>query len=178
MNLNWLDIVLIAILLVTVILGFAKGLIREIIGLASVILGLILASLYYPYVSSFFEHIISHETLSHFLGFLIIFFAVLLVGGLISHLLSKLMKGPLKFLNHLLGGAFGLLKGILICGVLVFALLVFPISKEALVKSYFAPYCFGLAKATVYLIPQDLRAKFKSAYQDIVRSVEKHGKKV
>jgi len=178
MDLGWLDFVFMAILLVALIIGFIKGLIREIIGLVAVVLGLILAAFYYPYASRIFELFISHETLAHFLGFLLIFFAILAIAGLISHLLSKLMKGPFRFLNHFLGGIFGFLKGILVCGVIVFAFIVFPVSKEALINSYFAPYCFAISKAMVYLIPQDLRNEFKSAYQDIIQKVKEHGKKV
>ncbi|MGB8952736.1 MAG: CvpA family protein [Candidatus Aminicenantales bacterium] len=175
---NWLDIVLGAILLILLIVGLIKGLIKEIIGIAAVIAGIILASRFYSYPGNFLNWLISEQVVSNFLGFLIFFFAVLAVGAVISSLLSKLMKGPLKFFNHILGGVFGFIEGILVCGVCVFALLVFPINTDVLLKSRIAPYCYGLTKGMIYLIPQELKAKFKDAYQNIVHGEKKNGKKV
>jgi len=116
--------------------------------------------------------------LPYLLGFLTIFFAVLALGWLISHLLSKLMKGPLKFLNHVLGGGIGFLKGILICGVVVFALLLFPVNKEALKASKLSPHCVKATKLVFFLIPQEIKDQFKEAYQDIMEPGEKNGKEV
>ena len=47
-----------------------------------------------------------------FLGFLLIFFVVVLVGAILAFLLSKLMKGTIQVVNHFLGGVFGCLGGI------------------------------------------------------------------
>jgi len=176
MSLNWLDIILLAILIITFILGIMKGLIRQIIGIAAVIIGLILAVYNYPYVSEFYMDLVSNKVVSQLLGFFTVFIAVLLVGWLISYLLSKLMIGPLKFVNHVLGGVLGLLKGILIAGVIVFALLVFPVDKRALRHSELAPYCFKITEAIYYLIPESLKQDFKKAYRDITGKEEKYEK--
>lgn len=178
MSLNWLDAVLIAILAVTFILGIVKGLIRQIIGILAVIFGLILAVNFYSYVAELYLRLISNRILCYLLGFLTIFFAVLAIGLLFSHLLSKLKKGPLKLLNHVLGGGIGILKGVLICGVVVFALLIFPVNKRALKESQLAPYCLEIIKAAVYIIPQEIKEKFKEAYQDIMGTGEKDGKRI
>ena len=76
MSFNWLDITLMAILIITFILGIVKGLIRQIIGIAAVIIGLILAVFNYPYVSQFYMRLISHQTVSNLLGFFTVFIAV------------------------------------------------------------------------------------------------------
>lgn len=178
MSLNWLDIILLAILLITFILGIVKGLIRQVIGIAAVIAGLILAIYNYAYVSQVYSRLISHQALSHLLGFFTVFVVVLGLGWLISALLSKLAKGPLKFLNHALGGILGLLKGILISGVVVFAFLIFPANKEVLKESQLAPYCLKITKAIYYLIPQSLKQEFKKAYQDILGKGKGYGKKI
>lgn len=178
MTFNWLDIILIAILLITLILGVIKGLIRQIIGILAVIVGLILAVYYYSSVAQVFERLVSNLTLTYLLGFFAVFIAVLCLGWLLSYLLSKLMKGPLKFLNHVFGGALGFLKGILICGVIVLALLIFPKEKRALTESVLAPYCLHITRAMYYLIPQSLKQEFKKAYQEILGKEEKDEKKV
>jgi len=178
MSLNALDIILIAILLVTLILGLIKGLVRQIIGIIAVVAGLILAANYYPLIFPLFKGFISSVLVSNFLAFLLIFGAVLLAGWLIGLLTSKLMKGPLAFMNHLWGGVIGLIKGILICGVLVFALLVFEVQKNALAGSRLAPFCLQAARATVNIIPRDLKAKFKASYEEMREGGGRHGQKI
>lgn len=175
---NWLDIVLLIIVLITAILGIIKGFVRGIIGIAAAVAGLILASLYYPLPASFLFTFISSENWSKFIGFLIVFFAVLSVGWLIAFLLSKLMKGPLKFVDHLMGGILGCLKGIIICGVVVFALLLFPIERKSLTESSLAPECLKVTKALFTLVPRELKEQFKLAYEDIIGRPKRHGKKV
>lgn len=175
---NWLDVILIAILIVTSFLGIIKGLVKQLFGLLAVIIGLILALGFYSQVSWLYRRLVSNEVLSHFLGFITIFLAVLCIGWLSSRTLSKLIKGPLKLLNKVLGGGLGLLKGILVCGVVVFALLVFPISKKALKESQLSPVCLQMTRAIIGLIPRELKEEFREAYQEIIRRVEKDAKKV
>ena len=177
---GWVDIILAVILVVALVVGLIKGLMREAIGLAAVLIGFIVASRTYIHVAEFLQKYIHEPAAAKFLGFILVFLAVILVGELAALLLSKLMVGPLKFINHVLGGIFGLLEGVLICGILIFALLVFPINKGALSHSRLAPYCYGLTKVLVNLIPQDLKNQFKEAYENIKREVKevKNGQKI
>jgi len=175
---NWLDIVFAVILIVTLVIGIVKGLVRQVIGLAAVVLGLILASLYYEGVAKIIEKVVHDKLLSNFLGFLTVFFLVVVAGALLGHIISKSMKGPLAFANRFFGGLFGLLKAVLICGVIVFAMTAFNLARPAIEGSRLAPVCLGVARAAVNLIPQDLRAKFNQSYQEIRRSGGKHGEKI
>lgn len=175
---NWIDVILISVLALTSILGVIKGLVKQVFGLLAGIVGLILALGFYSQVSWIYLRFVSNEVVANFLGFLTIFLAVLCLGWVSSYCLSKFIKGPLKLLNNILGGGLGLLKGILICGVVVFALLVFPISKKALKESVLSPVCLQMTRAMISLIPQELKEKFKEAYQEITRRVEKDGKKI
>lgn len=175
---NWLDIILLIIIVASLILGSIKGLVRQVIGIAAVIFGLVLALVYYPYVAVLYHRWIESQVLSHFLGFITVFIAVLCLGWLIAWLISKIIKGPLKFIDHVLGGGFGFLKGILICGVLVFALLIFPVSVRALKNSYLAPYCLGMTKLVAKVMPQELKDTFKETYDEIMGGRPKNAKRV
>lgn len=177
MNSNWVDLMLVVILGLTTLFGVLKGFVRQIIGILAVIGGLVLAVNTYPLVSDFFSQWISSITLSNFIAFIAVFIAALCLGGILSFLFSKVMRGPLKFVNNALGGGLGLLKGLLICGVIVFAMLVFPFREDVLKQSFLAPYCLRVTKAVIYLIPDDLKEKFNEAYKDIVKKgVEDAGK--
>ena len=70
------------------------------------------------------------------------------------------------------------LEGVLICGALVFALLVFPINKARSPRPGWRPTAIGLTKTMVGLIPQELKDQFKSAYREIVKSESVDGKKI
>jgi len=175
---NWLDIVLLIILLLSFILGLIKGFVKQIVGIVAVVVGLILAAMYYHHVSRLLIRAFVSEQWSHLVAFLIVFLVVLAVGSLVGFLVSKLMVGPLKFFDHFLGAVLGLGKGILICGVIVIGMLVFPVSKEALMKSSIAPYCYWLTKGMVQVIPTELKEKFKETYMEIIERTRKHGEKV
>lgn len=175
---GWLDIVLAVVMLGTLIAGLIKGLIKEAVGIAAAVGGFILAARWYKPVAAWLDKSFVSPSISKFLGFILVFAAVVLVGVFVAAILSKLMVGPLKAANHLLGGLLGLVEGMLISGALVFALMVFPINKETLTASRLAPYCYGLTKTMVGLIPQELKDRFKSAYQEIVKSESVDGKKI
>ena len=178
MNMSTIDIILAIIILVTLVLGLIKGLVRQVIGLVAVVAGLVLAARYYPRTGAFVRKIVSNGVVADFIGFLALFAAVIAVGWLVGLLVSKLMKGPLNFLDHVLGGVFGLIKGVLICGVIVFALLVFEVRRDALAGSTLAPLCFHATRAVVRLIPGDLKAKFKTAYQGTRKGGASHGQEI
>ena len=175
---NWLDFVLLAIIVLTAVIGIFRGFVKQVIGLVAVVAGLILASLYYRQTAGIFETFIKNSLLSDFLGFLLIFVLVLIAGAILGHLITKAMKGPLAFANRLFGAIFGFVKAVLICGILVFALVSFEIAKPALETSILAPACLGVTRAVINLIPQDLRAKFNSSYKQIRESGGKHGQKI
>jgi membrane protein required for colicin V production len=175
---NWLDFVFVLILVATLVMGIVRGLVRQVIGLAAVILGLVLASLYYTGIAEIFQSFFRDRLVSNFLGFLVIFFAVLAAGALLGFFISKAMKGHLAFVNRFFGGLFGFLKAILICGIIAFALAAFNIGRPAVETSRLAPICMGVTRAAVNLIPQELRIKFNQSYQEIRKSGGKDGQKI
>jgi len=175
---NWLDYVLLAIILVTAGVGIVKGFVRQAIGLVAVVAGLVLAVVYYERTAAVFETFVKNRLLSNFLGFLLIFGIVLVAGAILGHLVTKAMVGPLAFVNRFFGAVLGLLKAILICGILVFALVSFEIAKPALKTSVLAPACLGITRAVISLIPQDLKARFNESYKRIRESGGKHGQEI
>jgi membrane protein required for colicin V production len=175
MNFTWVDFLLCGIVVAAIVIGLVKGLIRETFSLASVILGLILAGQYYENLATLLRPIIVQKDLDFFVSFLLIFTVVVIVGWLMGGLLSRAAKGPFKFFNHALGAVFGFIKGILISGVVVLALLVFSVDRTAVAKSWMAPYALSVTNGIVELVPQELKARFKEIYADIKGKVGKHG---
>lgn len=177
MNYTWLDFLLAAVMIVTVIVGLYKGLIREVLGVVAAVLGLILAGQYYENLAAVLRSIITAKDVDAFVSFIVIFLVVMVVGYVIGALLSRAAKGPLKFFNHVLGGVFGIIKGFLVCGVVVLALIVFSIDRTTVTRSVLAPYALTVTNSIVRLVPQELKAKFRVIYEDIKGKVGKHGEK-
>jgi membrane protein required for colicin V production len=175
---NWLDYVLLAIIVVTAIVGIFKGFVRQVIGLVAVVAGLVLAVVYYQQTAGIFMGFVKNQLVSNFLGFLLIFVIVLIAGAILGHLVTKAMVGPLAFVNRLFGAVFGIIKAVLICGIIVFALVSFEIAKPALETSVLAPACLGVTRAVVNLVPKDLRTRFNESYKRIRESGGKHGQEI
>ena len=186
---NWLDIVLIVIFAVSVVSGVAKGFARQVIGLAAAVAGFLCGLWFYGSAGSFLLPYVSHKGIANFLGFVLIFVAFLILGALVGKLLSVLLKWVgLSWLDRLLGGVFGLVRGLIIAIALVLALLAFwpPPPPRALVGSRVAPYVIDAAHACAYLAPRDVRegvqdsyAKVKEAWGQFLEKVrqEKQGRR-
>lgn len=177
-HLNWLDSLLLVILLVTFIIGLVKGFIRQIIGVLAVVGGLILAARYYAWLSWKLFRVVDSDFWRNGLSFLLIFFGVILAGWALGFILSKLMKGGLNLTNHLLGGALGLLKGILIGAVIILAMLSFGFQREAIIASRLAPSMIKIARGLVLLIPQDLKDHFSDTVKYFERKGGRHEQKI
>jgi membrane protein required for colicin V production len=175
---NWLDYVLLAIIVVTAIVGIVKGFVRQVIGLVAVIAGLVLAVVYYEQTAHVFMAFVKNQLVSNFLGFLLIFVVVMVAGAILGHLITKAMVGPLAFVNRLFGAVFGLIKAVLICGILVFALVSFEMARPAVETSVLAPACLGITRAVINLVPKDLRARFNESYKRIRESGGKRGQEI
>jgi len=164
---NWLDLILVMILIAAFVIGILKGLVRQIVGILAALVGLFVALAFYPYLSVAFRLLMKNDVMRDFLSFLTIFLILLLIGWLTGRLFTKAMKGPFKFLNHVLGGILGALKGALLCGILVFSMLIFPVNSDALRGSALSPYCIVITRSVIDLIPQELKQAFIKAYEEI-----------
>ena len=165
---GWLDVVLGLLVLGAIVMGFVKGLVRELLGFVVVIAGIVLAARWYPPVASVAGKFVRSEPVANFLGFILVFLAVFVAGAVLTGLLSKVMKGGLGFINHFLGGVIGLVEGVLVGGALVFGLLAFPVNPDAVADSKLAPVCYETTKVLISLIPQELKDKIKTTYDGVV----------
>src|ERR1051325_3278382 len=123
---NWLDIVLLLILVISIGSSFRKGLSREIIGLISVVLALLLGIWFYGIPAGWVAPYLSSRALAGFAGFLIVFCAVLAAGAVAGVGAGRFLRATgLSFFDHLLGALFGAVRGVLIGLALVTAVMAF-----------------------------------------------------
>jgi membrane protein required for colicin V production len=148
-----------------------KGLMREIISLVALIGGFILSVLYYPALGGRLAEFCRTDSIANFAGFLIIFVGCILIGIIAAYLVNRLVKAAsLKWIDRVLGGIFGLLRGWAIASILVLALIAFPVREDLMARSVLAPYLLAGSRAAVLLVPQDLKAKFDEQYRKVLQS--------
>src|SRR6202023_2622407 len=114
-HVSLLDLLLGLIILSSIIAGFSAGFARVGIGFCATIAGIIFGFWYYETPAAWIHKTISSQTVSNVAGFLVILWAVLLVGALVAKVVASLFKMTgLSRLNRLLGAAFGFVRGALI----------------------------------------------------------------
>lgn len=171
---NWLDLVLGIVLVASAASAMFNGLTHEVVRIAAVLAGLFGGIWFYRDAGGLFAEYVGNESLRDFAGFAAIVLSALAVGALITWAMNVLWKfAGVRWFDRLLGGAFGLARGFVLCAAIVLAMIAFvPVAgaERAVANSAIAPIVLHGAQATVSLAPQDLRRKFASGF-DAVQSV-------
>jgi len=165
-NLNYLDILALLILLISVVTAVAKGLLLELLSIGSVVAGLFLAVVFYPDLARLLGGLgVPVDLAGEFLAFVLIFIGTLIVGAIVSAFVNRALKHlHLKWIDRLLGGIFGFVRGYLINAVIFLALTAFQMKQDLLVDSRFAEFFLAGARILVIFIPEDLKNQFHEAY--------------
>jgi membrane protein required for colicin V production len=165
---NWLDIVLAIILLASVLSSFRKGLSREVIGLVSVCLALLLGIWLYGSAAGYLLPYLRSRQTANFAGFAIVFCGVLLVGSGLSLIVGKILRiSGLSFIDHLFGLAFGLVRGLLIGVALITGIMAFSPGDQPpreVVQSRMAPYMLEGSRVVAAMAPHELKEGFRKSY--------------
>ncbi len=119
---SWPDLVVLAILLVSALIGLMRGFVREALGLCAWIGAALLAIRLYPQALPLSRRLIGDDTVADPIAFLVVFAVLLIAFLLIAAALGGLVRGSLLGgLDRIVGFGFGLLRGF---AVLVIAYLV------------------------------------------------------
>jgi len=119
---NGFDLALIAVVALSTLFAFVRGVIREMIALATWIVGFVVAILYAGPVAQLFSRLDVTPVVKHVLAFALILIAVMLVGAFVASMLSSAVRAVgLGFVDRLLGAVFGLARGLV--AAVVFALI-------------------------------------------------------
>ena len=132
---NYLDIIILALVALLVINGAIKGFIISLASLIALVLGIYIAVNFSNYIEvALMDHLHPGRTWLPILSFTITFLIVVIVVMLLAKALEKLVDlVGMGILNHIFGGIFGLVKGILLVSVLLFIISGFD-PKERLIK--------------------------------------------
>jgi len=168
---NWLDFVLAIILLASVAAGFRRGLSRQIIGLVSVVLALLLGIWFYGNVGYYLLPYASTRALANAGGFAVVFCGVLMLGALVSFVVGRFLKVTgLSIVDHLLGAAFGVLRGLVFAIAIIMGVMAFSRGEkppETVVNSRLAPYVVDAARMFAAMAPHELKEGFRKTYAQV-----------
>ena len=124
MPLNWVDIAMLGVVLVSALVGFGRGLAYELLSLAGWFVAYFAARWLTPYVSEYIAVGRPGSALNHVVSFACAFIAVLILWSLAAKLVSSLIAAtPLRPVDRVLGAGFGFVRGCVL--LLVLATIVF-----------------------------------------------------
>lgn len=140
---NYLDWIIIIILLISAIKGYRKGLIYQLTSLAALVLGIYIAVKFSKWVSPFIQlHFVLSANFSKVIAFLFLFILVIILVNMLGRFLEKIFKGiELTNLNKITGSIFYITKITFLISI-VMLLLRFSIinfnwpNTETIDKSY------------------------------------------
>lgn len=155
---DWLICVLVA---VNVITAAVQGFFSEALTIGGLVVGYLVAAWKYRSLAEWFEQYLKNPWLAEILGFLIIFFAILLLFGAAARIARWLMKeAGLSGFDRFLGGLLGLVKGGLMVAVILMGMAAFTPTSRLLQNSQLAPYFLVVGRAAIWLAPSELRGRF------------------
>lgn len=195
-NLNWVDYIILAVFLFSILSGLWRGLVREIISLVTLIAAFIVAIIFSSPLANAFTNTaavqnavnqastsigvnaaqpISYAALG--ISFGILFAATMLAGAIIGFIINiPFQAGILGMGNRLLGAVFGFFKGFLINIVLIFVVQLTPLGNQtwwhqSQFVTMFQPEVQILGN---FVSPSlaNLKAKFGQGFQNLNSSVQ------
>ena len=130
---NWVDLVVLAVIVLSGLLAFSRGLVREVLGLGAWIIAALAASSYgaFPYVEPWVRRQFSDPTTAAVVAFGGVFLLVLILCWLLAGTIAGVIRrSPLGGLDRTLGFVFGLVRGaVLVCVLYVLVGIAVPIEQ-------------------------------------------------
>ena len=161
---NWLDIVILVVLVGGTIMGLRVGLIKAALSLAGVIVGVMLAGRFYIPLADRFSSVLQ-TGVAKVVAFALILIVVMLIAALLAKLLQGITSATmLGWIDHLGGGVLGLVLGALLAGALLAIWTRFFGISEAIRQSTISVLLLDRLPVVLALLPKEfgaLRSFFK-----------------
>ncbi|HEY6452497.1 MAG TPA: CvpA family protein [Steroidobacteraceae bacterium] len=117
---NWIDYLLIVLMLFSCIAGLMRGLLREVIALVTWVVAVWAAWSFAALVEGHLGGALGNDVTRIWVARALVFLGVLMVGGTAGLVVSHFVRLSLfSGLDRLLGALFGLLRGLVMIGLLV-----------------------------------------------------------
>jgi membrane protein required for colicin V production len=129
---TWADWVIVAVLGLSALISVVRGFVKEVVSLLIWVAAAVIASIFHDQLAVWMVDWISTPSFRMLTAWILLFVAVLIVGGILNYLLGKLVEATgLSGTDRLLGLLFGLIRGLIILMVIVVILPgVLPVGED------------------------------------------------
>lgn len=152
----------------SIVAGVLRGLVRAAVATAALLIGLVVAARVYEATGAMLRSfgVVESTAAANAGGFLLVvavFFGLGFVAGEIAR--GGLRRARLEWFDRVLGGAFGLLRGLAVCSIIYLALTAFPVRLDSVEGARTAPALATGAKLLAAITSSDVRTRFLSEYK-------------
>ncbi|CAN5329407.1 CvpA family protein [soil metagenome] len=166
---GWVDVALLAILVVSVLVGLVRGLVFEVLALLGWVAAYFSAYWAGPYLASYIPLGTPGSALNQGVAFGAAFIIALIVWGLFARLLRSLVRAsPLSGIDRVLGGGFGALRGFLLLFVIVTVVTLTPAkSSDAWRRSQGAVWLNALLQDLKPALPPEVTRHMSASIRPV-----------
>jgi membrane protein required for colicin V production len=167
---TWIDVLLLLVVGLSALSGLTAGFARVGIGFAATILGIVCGFWFYGVAAQSVLDYVSSRTIANLVGFFVIFIGIVLIGAVVSRVLARFFKWVgLSWFDRLLGGAFGLVRGVVIAVALATVLLAFAPSPppRSIVESKTMPYVIDASNILAAVTPHEVKQAFRDTKEKV-----------
>jgi len=152
------DYIILAIIIVSALMGLVRGLLREAIAVITWFLAIILAWAFGAQLEPHLGGVLVGSPLRIWAARAIIFVGILLLGGAVSVILSHYVRVSMfAGMDKFLGLVFGIIRGIVIVGAFTIAVQALRMDEDPSWKrSRLMPYAIGVADALRGIVGEKL----------------------
>lgn len=128
---EWSDLVILAIIAISLLVGALRGFVKEVFSLAVWCIAFVVSFQYSAPVAQWLEPSINLPSARTAMAFAGLFVSVLIIGGLLTFLVGKLVeKTGLTGTDRLLGGFFGVARGLILVVMVILVAGFTPVPKD------------------------------------------------
>lgn len=167
---NWLDYVIIGVIVLSVVISFFRGFVREALALLVWAIAIWIGWTFFRELADRMTPWVDVPSLRLALALAVLIVATLVIGGLITFLIGELVdRTGLSGTDRLLGTVFGAARGVLLVTVLVLIGGLTPMPADPWWnQSRFVGYFEEMAVWMRGLLPEDVATHFKFGVDALV----------
>jgi membrane protein required for colicin V production len=155
---NWLDILIIVAIVISVFGGLKAGIIKVLFTIVGLILGVVLAGNYSEAIGNKLTFI-SNPDVAGVLAFVIIMAVVMIAAAILAFVIKKIASAILLgWVNHLGGAILGLLLGMIFIGAILSMYLKFLGNTDVISNSWMAGLLLDKFPVVMGFLPKEFDA--------------------
>ena len=159
---NWIDFLIIGIVSVSIYFGVKKGFFSSLFSFLASLIGFYAAG----YASNVFASVIGNNKIINWAVFTSVFVIVAWILGYLGKFIRFVGRIIIsEFADRIFGLGIGILRGIVVCGFILFCILMLDIDKSRQIrKSVIAPALVRSVKTFILTSPAKIKTQVESLF--------------